>query len=275
MLFKPTNYILTILFFLIIIGCSDNQTVKLIDTNFEDEIQSGQNLSFVFSKPLVGDSVLNRWDSTQYIRFEPKVPGVFKWSSESMLIFSPQAPFAPATSYLLTLTEKLTEKADLKLEDDRTLNLSTPQVEVLSVNTFWSSAREGQTLIHLDATFNHQVNTNEVLNKIEIKVNGTIQKAALAGNSDSKKVSLFLPDIAVADESFEIELSIAAGLLPNTGGNLPTSTNITRIFYTLHATNIIIIRTKAILIIIEILMSKGMLYGIKKWPVRIYQKKEE
>ncbi len=53
-------------------GCS-RSTVSLEFTNARDEVPALGNLSFRFDKPLIKDSMVDRWDSTEYISFEPKI----------------------------------------------------------------------------------------------------------------------------------------------------------------------------------------------------------
>src|SRR5215213_6687715 len=73
-------------------------SVNLDYTNAKDEVPQLGNLVFRFNQSLVSDSMLNRWDSTEYISFEPKIPGRFRWESPSELVFSPSRPLQPATS---------------------------------------------------------------------------------------------------------------------------------------------------------------------------------
>ena len=62
----------TILFF----ACSKN-TVSLSYTNAKGEVPVLGNLIFRFNQGMVKDSMLNAWDSTDYISFEPAIRGRF------------------------------------------------------------------------------------------------------------------------------------------------------------------------------------------------------
>src|SRR3989337_2219814 len=79
-------------------GCTSNK-VSLLYTNAKGEVPQLGNLVFRFSKSLATDSVLNVWDSTDFISFEPRIPGKFRWESPDELVFSPSQPLLPATSY--------------------------------------------------------------------------------------------------------------------------------------------------------------------------------
>lgn len=198
-----------------------------MDTNFEVEISIDQNLNFVFNKPLVGDTLLNRWDSTAYITFEPKIKGFFKWSSESVLIFSPEAPFPPATSYTASLTDELTKHSKLQLGGDQAVKFKTPPLELELINTYWSSDKNSKTLIHFDMNFNHNVDQSDVLKKLTISIDGNTQKVSAVESTNNSTATFFLPDVEVADETFKINLSLEAGLVP-IGGNIKTPSKISR-----------------------------------------------
>ena len=72
------SWVITLFSFFILVSCN-RSVVKLDYTNAQDEIPQLGNLTFRFDKPLVSDSLVNRWDSTQYIVFEPKISGRFRW----------------------------------------------------------------------------------------------------------------------------------------------------------------------------------------------------
>src|SRR4029079_13227955 len=81
-----------------IFSCNRN-FVSLEYTNAKDEVEPLANLVFRFDKSLIADSLINHWDSTEYISFEPAIPGKFRWEHNDELIFSPSAPLQPATNY--------------------------------------------------------------------------------------------------------------------------------------------------------------------------------
>src|SRR5450631_92346 len=105
MRFKPSTF-LTILPALLLFSCTRN-LVNLDFTNAKDEVAPLTNLVFRFDKTLIADSLINRWDSTKYISFEPAVAGKFRWEHGDELVFSPSAPLLPATNYRATLNNDI------------------------------------------------------------------------------------------------------------------------------------------------------------------------
>ena len=79
-------------------SCKKN-SITLSFTNAKGEVPQLGNLIFRFSSSLAKDSMLNAWDSTNYISFEPKIAGKFRWESPDELVFSPSQPLNPATTY--------------------------------------------------------------------------------------------------------------------------------------------------------------------------------
>ena len=73
----------------ILLSCSKYNSVKVTKTNFEDEVLRTQNLVFTFNKTLISDSgLMNKWDTTQYIRFEPAIAGRFMWTEIGTYLFA-------------------------------------------------------------------------------------------------------------------------------------------------------------------------------------------
>src|SRR5579884_735434 len=94
-------FLTTTFFLLSLLSACNRKTVGLDFTNARDEVPTLGNLVFRFDQPLVKDSLLDQWDSTQYVTFEPKIPGRFRWEHPDELVFSPSQPLAPATTFTL------------------------------------------------------------------------------------------------------------------------------------------------------------------------------
>jgi hypothetical protein len=90
---------------LFLVSCNSKNKVKLIGTNATDEVPTLGNLTFSFDKNLVGDTLLNAWDSTHYITFEPSIEGRFRWENANELVFSPDHDLDAATDYKAVITD--------------------------------------------------------------------------------------------------------------------------------------------------------------------------
>jgi hypothetical protein len=85
------------------------------------------NLIFRFNKSLIKDSLLNVWDSTDYISFSPKIPGRFRWESPDQLVFSPAVPLQPATTYTAKFSNEVLRYSKYdKVEGGDKITFNTP-----------------------------------------------------------------------------------------------------------------------------------------------------
>src|SRR5215216_1698980 len=117
------KYVLVTLAFGVAIFLSSckRHSVSLDFTSAKGEVPQLGNLVFRFNKSLVHDSLLNFWDSTEYVSFEPRIPGRFRWESPDELIFSPSKPLLPATEYKAKVKDEVlrfTSYDNVKAKDD-------------------------------------------------------------------------------------------------------------------------------------------------------------
>src|SRR4051812_38969254 len=91
----------------IFLGSCSRNYVAIDYTNAKGEVPQLGNLIFRFNKTLYPDSLLNNWDSTDYIKFEPKIEGRFRWNGPDELVFSPSQPLLPATNYKASIKNEL------------------------------------------------------------------------------------------------------------------------------------------------------------------------
>src|SRR5258706_14200113 len=118
-------------------SCSRN-AVNLDYTNAKGEVAQLGNLTFRFSKSLVSDSLLNTWDSTEYISFEPKIPGRFRWESPDQLVFSPSQPLTPATTYKAKIgSETLRYSKFNTVNDGDKISFHTPDLALDNTQVIW------------------------------------------------------------------------------------------------------------------------------------------
>src|SRR5205809_5518328 len=118
-------------------SCNRN-IVNLDYTNAKEEVPQLGNLVFRFSQPLIKDSLLNRWDSVQYVSFEPAIPGRFRWESPDQLVFSPSRPLSPATSYKAKIKAEVLRHSQYgTVKDGDDISFHTPDLVLENVQVTW------------------------------------------------------------------------------------------------------------------------------------------
>ncbi|WP_431211647.1 alpha-2-macroglobulin family protein [Puia sp. P3] len=214
--------ILTIVLSIPFFYSCNRSMVSLAYTNARDEVPTLGNLVFQFDQSLVKDSLLEQWDSTQYVSFEPKIPGRFRWERPDKLVFSPSQPLPPATTFKATLQNDILQFSKfgrIKKGDD--LVFHTPDLRLDNTNTTWALQDENSStaLPQIDLQFNYPVNPNSLKDKLTIKIAGQTANYSFQTLSVSDRISLRLTNLKMEDKSVDATVSIDKGLLPDGGTN--------------------------------------------------------
>jgi uncharacterized protein YfaS (alpha-2-macroglobulin family) len=209
---------------LIFFACNRN-IVNLEYTNAKDEVSALGNLTFRFDKPLVSDSLLNRWDSTEYISFEPRISGRFRWETPDELIFSPSRPLSPATSYKADLkTDILQYSRYGKIGQSENISFHTPELKLENSNATWVAQDEkgSNSVPQVDLYFNYPVNPANLKEKLHLEIENHPVEYALQTLSAENRISIRLLNLKMEDKDYDTRIILDKGLVPE-GGTLATS----------------------------------------------------
>ena len=197
------SYLLSQISYLIV-GCSKLNEVSVAARNFEDEIQLAQNLVFTFNKDLVSDSDLENWQAVEYVRIEPKVEGVFKWSAKNELVFSPSNGFKKATNYKAVITKALLAKSATKnysLGSD-SFEFHTPYLQAEKLESYWTKGADGKAIAKVKVDFNYPVQETDVTNLLKVQLEDSDAKFSLNSTPNDEKLVLALDNApSLKDES--------------------------------------------------------------------------
>ncbi|NML22798.1 alpha-2-macroglobulin family protein [Pseudoflavitalea sp. G-6-1-2] len=211
----------TTLLLVTLLAACNRSIVNLDYTNAKDEVQPLGNLVFRFDKSLVPDSLLNRWDSTEYISFSPKIPGRFRWESPDQLVFSPSQPLPPATSFNASLQSDLLQFSKFGKIGKSDVKFATPSLKLDNTNVTWVLADERSTnaVPQVDLYFNYPVNPNTIKDKLKLTLGGQPVNFNIITLSSDSKVSLKLQGVKMEDKDLEVSATIDKGLVPEGGTN--------------------------------------------------------
>ena len=165
------NLILFAVIFLLLTSCGNNKRIKLVNTNFNEEISQEQNLYFEFNRDMVPDTLINFWDSTEYLSIKPEIKGRFIWESARELVFVPSAPFPPSTAFEARFTRQLRKHLDKKLRMPKeVVKFNTPFLAMTSVGAYWTLSEDGTNKVELllSLYFNYEVESAEVTSRLKI-----------------------------------------------------------------------------------------------------------
>ena len=187
--YVPVTLVFSVAIFLS--ACKRN-SVTLDYTNAKGEVPQLGNLVFRFNKSLMEDSLLNFWDSTEYVAFEPKIPGRFRWQSPDELIFSPSKPLLPATAYKAKIKNeilKYTDYNNVSAQED--ISFHTARLLLTDAQMSWVLQDESSRLAlpQFNLHFNYAVKPEDLKNRLKIEVEGKSSYSTVYFTLGSKEMS--------------------------------------------------------------------------------------
>ena len=210
----------------IFLSACSRQSVKLEYTNAKGEVSQLQNLVFRFNNSLTRDSMLNLWDSTEYISFQPSIPGRFRWESPDQLVFSPSRPLTPSTTYKAKINREILRYSKFNsIKNGNEINFHTPPLTLDNVQLTWILQDEQNRLSvpQLDLYFNYRVDPGELKEKLKIQVDGDAMPFVVQTLSADNKVSVRINGLPkMEDKSYEAKIIIEKGLRPTEGSSATT-----------------------------------------------------
>ncbi|HRC16295.1 MAG TPA: hypothetical protein PLY25_11490, partial [Bacteroidia bacterium] len=218
------HHLWTMLCIVLLSACKNQNTVTVTGKNFEDVVAQQQNLIFTFDKDLVDDSLLNRWDSIQYIAFTPTVRGLFKWNTKRELMFSPETSFGPATFYKAVVTDKiLFGNRLLSFDAPAAYDFHTPLTQLEGLHAHWALSTQQNSIVLLaKLDFNYPVPSAQMKDLAQLKINEKVYPFTVVTNEASTEVVLEINNIQPADfKKVNVSVSINKGLACN-GSNYKT-----------------------------------------------------
>jgi hypothetical protein len=203
---KPYNFLSFVLVACGLGACNSNQ-VKITNKNFDAEINQQQNLIFTMSKELAHDSLINKWDTTKYIKFTPAVRGKFKWVAKNELLFSPEVSFKASTSYKAELQEDVVKKTNTKLSVAKDkIDFHTPLLTLSSSSPFWTLSNAGKAEIHLNLNFNYKITPQDLKKLIAVSVDGKNIPLRLVSNSPDRNIEIALENAELSNQKATITI---------------------------------------------------------------------
>ncbi|HET9824429.1 MAG TPA: hypothetical protein VFP87_03800, partial [Chitinophagaceae bacterium] len=196
---RITSIIFPIVIGIFFLSACNRNSVNLDYTNARGEVQQLQNLVFRFSNSVVTDSVLNVWDSTNYVSFEPAISGRFRWESPDQLVFSPSRPLSPATSYKAKLTREVLRYSKYGIvKKAADINFHTPDLVLENVQVTWvmQDQQNRVPVPQVDLSFNYPINPADLKEKLKIEVDGNKMEYSIQTLSVDNKISVRINGLA-------------------------------------------------------------------------------
>lgn len=195
-------------------SCNFNE-VTVDGRNFGDEVKQQQNLVFRFNKDIYPDSLINRWDTTSYIEFEPRVAGSFRWNNSRELVFSPAAGFDPGIEYKARIMSAVLDKSnsEYRLGNDRDLSFHTAPLQVQQARAQWTRGREASNvMVQLDLDFNYDTDLNDAATRLKLSAAGRPLSFNVVSGGIGRTLSVQLDPMSDRDEALALKVGLTKGI---------------------------------------------------------------
>jgi alpha-2-macroglobulin len=199
---------------ILITGCKGKNLLDVESTNFTNQIDQLQNLEFSFSHDVAHDSIIDVWDSINYITFKPEVEGKFRWENKRKLVFSPKGPFAPSTDYVATLTSKITDLSiKLKSFKESQFRFHTPYLTVDNNYAYWARSESNQDIeLRVMLIFNYPVVPSDISKFGSVVVDDKPGQLRLITSENSTQIEVAIPYIAGIEKIKSLQIKFKPGL---------------------------------------------------------------
>ncbi|WP_462249303.1 alpha-2-macroglobulin [Ekhidna sp.] len=200
-------------------SCSNKNKVEISYKNFGEEVNTTQNFTIEFSQNVADESWLNQWDSTQFIKFEPPIEGVFNWQSPSTLVFSPSKKLPPATTISGVVTKNIfPEGTDYSLGDDISFSFTTTPLSVYRIASYWArldKKSKDTPKVFVELEFNFPVPVSELKSKIQLRL-GADEAAFVMDTKEeyARTVKFYVDQYELKDLTIPVKVSLQPGIIP-------------------------------------------------------------
>jgi uncharacterized protein YfaS (alpha-2-macroglobulin family) len=207
-----------------------NPRVEVESVTPSGEVSRTANLTWLFSKAVVADSLLRRAVEPAPVVFSPEIPGKFRWIAPNKLRFYPDVKLAPSTEYTAQVSVSALEPHRFTLRGERNFTFLTRRLHVSSAFLTFEYDRNLREQAKLVATieFSHDVDPRDFIQHASI-LRGDSRRLPFVVTTEQPGTILELEATGIprmADES-TMELRIQRGLRP-VGGNLGLSADYAR-----------------------------------------------
>ncbi|WP_460675741.1 alpha-2-macroglobulin family protein [Hymenobacter coalescens] len=194
-------------------ACSKNGADDAAASPDGEEIDPYENLVFSFDEPVAAPAQLSRWDTTQYLQFEPSVRGRFMWTSERELVFAPAEPFRPSTAFKAEWRKKALPATQTKTPELKRTRFHTPYLDLGTPQVFWTAGEtSGAPQVRLNVVFNYPVRPDELRSHLRLSANGQVLPFEVVSKEADRTLGV-LPTQPVAAGS-AVQIDVLPGLLP-------------------------------------------------------------
>ncbi len=212
---KQLKLLLLLAFALLYIsGCGPSNSVHVTDFSPSGKVDKLTNFTVEFSESLAPAAVQDKWLTDEFIEFEPKIAGKFKWTSAKTLVFSPDFPLESIQSYKAKITNKVLFNSKFS-PDFKTYEFHTPDFDATSADFFWTQIPNQNYKLSVQANlhFNYAVDPAKLKDYLKIWRDGNeIKDYQIVTESPSDVIAVNFGEVQQTDKKQDLIVNIEKGL---------------------------------------------------------------
>jgi uncharacterized protein YfaS (alpha-2-macroglobulin family) len=204
---------------LLISGCGTSSDVRVVNFTPTGKVNQLTTFTVEFSDNIAPMDKQNQWLDDEFIMFEPKIPGKFKWVSGSMLVFSPDQPLQPIQSYKARITNRVLFDSKLSSDFDN-YEFQTPDFDANKAEFFWSHVPNEKLKVSVKANlhFNYPVNPGMLKDYLSIEHDGNaVSNYQIISDNAADIIAINIGDVSQTDKDQEYKVIIKNGLYSTVG----------------------------------------------------------
>jgi hypothetical protein len=217
---KPKNLsILFVSLVLLISGCGTSSDVHVVNFTPTGKVNQLTTFTIELSENVAPIDKQNQWLSDEFVEFEPKIPGKFKWISGNMLVFSSDQPLQPIQSYKARITNRVMFDSKLSYDFDD-YEFQTPDFDINKAEFFWSHVPNEKFKVSVKANlhFNYPVNPGMLKDYLLIEHDGNaVSNYQIISDNTADIIAISIGDVSQTDRDQEYKVIIKSGLLSTVG----------------------------------------------------------
>ncbi len=200
---------------IIFISCGLRNAVEVVSFNPSGSVGTLTTFTIEFSKELAPVDTQDKWLTEEFVKFEPKIPGKFKWTSASTLIFSPDVQLEPIQEYSAEITKKVLFDKDLSL-DAETIEFKTHDFDITKVDLFWTHIPNQYYKVSVQANlhFNYPVNPDMLKQNLLVEHDGKpVTNYQIVTKEKSDLIAVNFGEIQQTDKEQVFKITVKKGLM--------------------------------------------------------------
>ena len=204
--------VIFIIFYLI--GCGPSNTVEITKFAPQGKVERLTTFTIEFSEDLAPADIQNKWLTDEFVTFEPKIEGKFKWVDAKTLLFSPDYPLEPIQSYTAKVTDKVLFNSKYS-PDFSTYKFQTPDFDVTKADFFWTQIPNQSYKISVQSNlyFNYAVDPGLIRDYLEVyNDNEPVVDFKIVSDAPSNVIAINFGDISQTEKKQNLKVVIKKGL---------------------------------------------------------------